>query len=225
MPRLARDPLAGPPRILLNSSLPNSNLLETGQPRGSARLAGVLMHGRGRTAQEMIDLAHKLDLDGIRWVAPSAPTGSWYPHRFMRELDWNEPQLSGAIEACDRAMEEVSEGGRIPSERRIVLGFSQGACVATEYALRFPGKVAAIVVFTGCIMGPPDEDRDWKSVVGSLPNLKVLITGSDWDEWIDEEHTRATAELFEELGAEVHLHIFNGRPHIVSDQEIEEARD
>ena len=60
--------------------------------------------------------------------------------------------------------------------------------------------------------------------MGSLKGLKVLITGSDWDEWIDEEHTRATAQIFEELGADVRLHIYQGRPHVVSEDEIEEAR-
>ena len=56
---------------------------------------------------------------------------------------------------------EVSEDGRLGPDRLVVVGFSQGACVATEYALRHPGKVAAIVVFTGCLMGPPEENREW----------------------------------------------------------------
>jgi len=202
-----------------------NGLLETGQPRGSAKLAGVLLHGRGRTPEEMIELAGKLGLEGVRWVAPRARSGSWYPHRFMRELDWNEPQLSGAIEICDQMVNEVSEGGRLGPEKLVVIGFSQGACVATEYALRHPGKVAAIVVFTGCLMGPPEENKEWLSRVGSLKGLKVLITGSDWDEWIDEHHTRATAQLFEELGADVRLRVYEGRPHIVSTEEIAEARE
>lgn len=200
-------------------------LLETGQPRGNAKLAGVLLHGRGRTPEEMIELANKLGLDEVRWVAPRAKSGSWYPHRFMRELDWNEPQLSGAIEICDRMVDEVSEGGRLGPERLVVVGFSQGACVATEYALRHPGKVGTIVVFTGCVMGPPEEGVTWKERVESLQGLKVLITGSNWDEWIDEEHTRGTAQLFEDLGADVRLRVYEGRPHIVSAEEIAEARE
>lgn len=202
----------------------DEGLLETGQPRGSAKLAGVLLHGRGRTPEEMIELANKLGLQGFRWVAPRAKSGSWYPHRFMRELDWNEPQLSGAVEVCDRMVDEVREHGRLGPERLVVLGFSQGACVATEYVLRHPGKVATVIIFTGCLMGPPEENREWLSRVGSLKGLRVLITGSDWDEWIDEYHTRATAQLFEEMGAEVTLRVYQGRPHIVSDDEIAEAR-
>jgi predicted esterase len=74
-------------------------------------------------------------------------------------------------------------------------------------------------------MGPPEENKEWLSRVGSLKGLKVLITGSDWDEWIDEQHTRATAQLFEELGADVRLRVYEGRPHIVSTEEIAEARE
>jgi phospholipase/carboxylesterase len=184
----------------------------------------VLLHGRGRTPGEMIAIADQLHITGMRWVAPAAKSGSWYPHRFMRELDWNEPDLTGAIEQCGSALREASEDGRLGPDKLVLLGFSQGACIATEYALRHPGEVAAIIVFTGCVIGPPDEDREWGKKVTSLNHLQVLITGSDWDEWIPEEITRTTAELFEQLGAEVHLHVYHGRPHIVSEDEIQEAR-
>ena len=74
----------------------------------------------------MIELAGKLGLEGVRWVAPRARSGSWYPHRFMRELDWNEPQLSGAIEVCDQMVTEVSEDGRLGPDRLVVVGFPRG---------------------------------------------------------------------------------------------------
>jgi predicted esterase len=172
----------------------------------------------------MIGIANQLQVDGIRWVAPAAKSGSWYPHRFMRELDWNEPYLSGAIGQCRAALREASEDGRLGPEKLVLLGFSQGACIATEYAMRHPGEVAAIIVFTGCLIGPPEEDREWGDHGTQLENLKVLITGSDWDEWIPEEITRGTAEIFEQLGAEVTLRIYQGRPHVVGDEEIAEAR-
>jgi len=63
-------------------SLPPS-LRESGNPRGSARWAGVLLHGRERTKKEMLDLAAQLNLDGFRWLAPYAEAGRWYPGRFM----------------------------------------------------------------------------------------------------------------------------------------------
>ena len=58
----------------------------------------------------------------------------------------------------------------------------------------------------------------------SLAGLRVLLTGSDADDWVPEEYTRETARVLADLGAEVHLRMYAGRPHIVSEDEIVEAR-
>jgi predicted esterase len=52
----------------------------------------------------------------------------------------------------------------------------------------------------------------------------VLLTGSDADDWIPVEATRESARVLVELGADVTLRVYHGRPHIVSDEEIAEAR-
>lgn len=196
---------------------------EVGQPRGVAKLAGVLLHGRGRTPTEKIDLAARLaHLESIRWLVPTADAGSWYPNRFMDPIGLNEPFLSQAVEQCHEAVSEASEQGRLGPEHIAVIGFSQGACVAIEYVLRHPGCCANLIAFTGAIMGL--HDRKWIASVESLTGLRVLITGSDVDEWIPERSTRDTARVLGELGASVTMRIYSGRPHIVNEEEIEEAR-
>ena len=195
-----------------------------GPPRSGA-LAGVLLHGRGGTPEEMIALADRLRLDGCRWVAPAAATGSWYPHRFMEPLEANEPFLTRAIEECDRAVDEASEHGRIPPARIVVLGFSQGACLATEYALRHPGRCGALVMFTGGLIGPPGTPWRLATPATTLGGLPVLLTGSDADEWVPEARVHETASVLTALGADVRCHIYAGRDHIVSDEEIVEARE
>ena len=100
-----------------------------------------------------------------------------------------------------------------------VVGFSQGACIAIEYALRRPERCGAIVVFTGALMGRPETK--WK---GRLNGLKIFLTGSDAGEWVTEAATRQTARELCELGANVTLRIYAGRPHIVADEEVADAR-
>ena len=181
-----------------------------------------MLHGRDRTREEKVVLASSFYLDGIRWLAPAADTGSWYPGRFFDPLHVNEPFLSQAIERIDPVVGEASEGGRLGPHQIFLVGFSQGACLALEYALRRPGRCGALVVFTGGIFGAPDEVRTFPPQV--LRGLRVLLTGSDVDEWISEESTRATAHVLTELGADVTLRIYKSRPHIVSPEELEEAR-
>lgn len=199
--------------------------LEAGRTRGSAELAGVLLHGRGGTPHEMMALADRLDLESSRWVAPAAATGSWYPHRFTGALEANEPFLSRAVDDCDRAVDEASEHGRIPSARIVVIGFSQGACLAAEYALRHPGRCGALVMFTGGLIGPPGTQWRLAPPATTLGGLPVLLTGSDIDEWVPEKHVRETASVLTSLGGDVRCRIYPGRTHVVSDEEIVEARE
>jgi predicted esterase len=199
------------------------DLLESGAPRGRAALAGVLLHGRDRTREDKVVLASSFRVAGIRWLAPAADTGSWYPGRFFEPRAANEPFLSQAVEQIDRVIEEASEGGRLAPRRIVLVGFSQGACLAVEYALQRPGRVGAIIVLTGALIGPSDTVRS--SSLEMLAGLRVLLTGSDADEWITQEQTRHTAEVLTGFGADVRLRIYRGRPHIFSEPELTEARE
>lgn len=172
----------------------------------------------------MLDLTNALDVGGTRWLAPYAGKGLWYPGRYMEPIESNEPQLTRSVERTHWLVLDAAEGGRLGPEQIFIVGFSQGACIAIEYVLRHPASVAAIVVFTGCLMGPPGTD--WKTAGGqSLKGVSVFLTGSDADEWVDEARTRETARVLQELGAEVELHIYHGRPHIVSKEELLAARE
>jgi predicted esterase len=190
--------------------------------RGAAQFAGVLLHGRGKTPEEKIDLASRFgDIQGIRWLVPVAETpGSWYPGRFWDPREVNEPFLTEAVERCHEAVEEASEGGRLSPDRIVIVGFSQGACLSIEYALRHPGRVGSLIVFTGALTGTPGSD--WKGP--SLAGLRIFLTGSDVDDWVPEQNSHEAARVLTDLGADVQLRIYRGRPHIVSEEEIAEAR-
>lgn len=208
-------------------------LREEGAAKGVAERAGILLHGRSRTKQEMLDLTTGLDYSQppgqtesgqIRWIAPYAEQGLWYPGRYMAPVDDNEPALTRSVERCHWLVLDAAEGGRLGPDQIFIVGFSQGACIAVEYVLRHPASVAAIVVFTGGLMGPPGSD--WKPANGrSLKGLNVLLTGSDADEWITVDRTTETAEVLTKLGAHVEMHIYPGRPHVVSAEEIDAARE
>jgi phospholipase/carboxylesterase len=200
----------------------SSTVLEAGRPQGAAEFAGVLLHGRGGTPEALIELGLRFGLAGARWLAPAADGGSWYPNRFMEPVAANEPFLSRAVERCDAVIGDAAEGGRLRPGRLAVVGFSQGACLAVEYALRHPGRCGALVVFTGGLIGP--AGTDWQPAARTLAGLRVLLTGSNIDEWVPEARVRETAQVLTAKGADVQLHVYTGRPHIVSDAEIVEAR-
>lgn len=198
------------------------NLVETGPSREQARRAGLLLHGRERLPEEMLDLAGRLCIDDFRWVAPAADGGTWYPYRFMDPLERNQPFLGQALAACESAFDRLTDGGRLPREQTAIVGFSQGACVASEYVLRHPGCCGVLIMFTGGLMGA--DVRRWLLSGVRLDGVRVLLTGSDVDDWIPESRVHETGTVLSALGADVQLRIYPGRPHLVSDDEIQEAR-
>jgi predicted esterase len=54
--------------------------------------------------------------------------------------------------------------------------------------------------------------------------VPVLLTGSDVDEWVPEMRVHETASVLTALGAKVRCRILAGRAHLVSDEEIADAR-
>ncbi len=196
--------------------------LEAGRPQGAAKLGGVLIHGRYRTPQEMIYLASRMAVDNIRWIAPSAGHDrTWYPGLFMDPLQANEPFLTHAIKSLDHAVDRAGEAGRIDPKHMVMVGFSQGACLTAEYALRHPGRCSTMVILTGGLFGPPGTV--WAGTAGMLAGTRVLLTGSNVDEWIPESRVYETAAALEGFGADVTVRIYAGRAHEVSDAELVEA--
>src|SRR5207245_299574 len=111
------------------------SLLHAGEPLERARAAVVMLHGRGATAESILDLADPLAAPGVAYLAPQAAGGAWYPRRFMEPIASNEPWLTSALARVGDVLARVEAAG-VPPERTVLLGFSQGACLALEYAAR-----------------------------------------------------------------------------------------
>jgi predicted esterase len=196
--------------------------LEAGWPKGAADLGGVLVHGRYRTPEEMVYLSSRLNLDNIRWIAPAAGHDrSWYPGIFMDPISSNEPAVTQAIRQIDIALDRASENGRLGGNRLVMMGFSQGACLTAEYALRHPGRCRTMIVLTGGLFGPAGSE--WQGTPEMLSGTRIMLTGSDVDEWIPEARVHETSRVLQSFGAAVDVHIYAGRAHEVSDAELVEA--
>jgi predicted esterase len=194
--------------------------LAFGPETDAAAAVAVLVHGRGRSAAEMRDLALRLDNPAIRFVMPQAPGATWYPNGFMAPIADNEPALSRSLATCAALVDGLIAAGVRPGD--IVLGgFSQGACLTAEFIVRYPRPYGAVVVFTGGLIGPPGTR--WPAAP-TLRGVPVYLTGSVIDEWVPVARVEETARLLRQNGAAVTLRIFDDRDHRVCDEEIAAAR-
>ncbi|WP_310569889.1 dienelactone hydrolase family protein [Gemmatimonas sp.] len=194
--------------------------LMAGTPLTEASYALVLVHGRGGSAEGMLPIAKAAKATDAALVAPVAVGNSWYPKRFLDPREQNEPWLSSALASVGAAVEQVRAGG-IPSERIILVGFSQGACLMLEYAtmaaksdVRF-GGVAALA---GGLIGDPLVARDDRGSLGGTP---VLLACGNADSHIPEAIVRSSAEVFRQLDASVDLRIYPGIGHDIVGDEID----
>lgn len=199
----------------------NQPLRTTGPALDSANAAVVAVHGRGGNADGILDFAQTVDVPGLAWLAPQAATGSWYPHRFLAPLDNNEPWLSSALNRLDSIVAEIKATG-VPSDRIALVGFSQGACLVSEYAARNARRWGAIGVLSGGLIGPPGTTFEYG---GSLDGTPVLLGCSDADPHVPLERVQETAQALQALGAQVDERIYPSMGHTVNDDETAWLRE
>jgi predicted esterase len=183
--------------------------------------AAVLLHGRGATADSILTLADDIGVEGLAWLAPQAAGRTWYPYRFLEPLTRNEPWLSGALAVVEELVVGLLARG-VPVERIALLGFSQGACLALEAAVRHPRPYGAVVALSGGLIGPPGTH--WPSPP-ALAGARVFLGCGDRDDHIPVDRVRESAEVFERAGAQVTTAIYPGMPHTVNEDELQRVRE
>lgn len=198
----------------------NSPVYAAGEKLQNSKAAMILVHGRGASAQDILALVPHLDFPSVAYLAPQAEGFTWYPNRFIFPVEQNEPYLSAALAKVDRLVKQVEASG-IPSERIFIGGFSQGACLASEYAIRNPRQYGGLLVFSGGYIGPIGSAREAN---GNLEGTPVFIGCSDVDPHIPIQRVQETSGLLRAMGAEVTERIYPGMDHTINDEEIELAR-
>jgi len=192
-----------------------------GAPLDAAAGAVILLHGRGATAASILGLAAELPAAGLAYLAPQASSNTWYPQRFLVPLEMNEPWLSSALAAVGDLVAQLRRAG-LGADRIALLGFSQGACLALEYAVRHPARYGAIVGLSGGLIGPPGTV--WPSPA-ELAGTPVFLGCGDPDGHIPAERVRESAEVFRRAGSDVTAILYPGLGHTVGDDELDRTRE
>ncbi len=193
-------------------------VLSLGAPFKDAQQVMILLHGRGANAESILSLAAEFDAPETHFLAPQADQYRWYPNSFLSPLERNEPDLSHAIERVDTLVNRLLQSGK-RLDQIILAGFSQGACLASEYVIRNPRRYAGLIVLSGGWIGPQTMQR---SSNANLEGMPVFIGCSDIDQHIPLSRVEETASLFESMHADVRLSIYSGMGHTVNADEIQQ---
>ncbi|SHG80152.1 alpha/beta hydrolase [Halobaculum gomorrense] len=191
----------------------------SGAELDEANAAVVMVHGRGATAHSILGMAGEFGTDSIAYLAPSADRNTWYPHSFMEETTKNQPHLDSALEFVGSVVDAAADA--VGRENVLLLGFSQGACLSSEWIARNADRFGGLVAFSGGLIGPEGTPREYD---GDLDGTPAFLGCSDVDPHIPLERVKETTEALRDLGAEVDERIYEGMGHGVNEDELNAAK-
>ena len=195
----------------------DSAVRQFGKPLAEAAGSVILLHGRGGSADDILSLAPELHFPQLAYLAPQAAGNSWYPNSFLAPIAQNEPWLTSALGRV-QAIVDMAKAAGIPADRIVIGGFSQGACLASEFVARHPRRYAGLIALTGGLIGPPGADLKHP---GNLAGTPAFFGSGDPDPHVPWQRVEESARILTEMGATVTIQRYPNRPHSISADEID----
>ena len=196
------------------------SVLAAGAAAAVAKAAMITIHGRGANAADILSLAQVFERPDVAYLAPEAAGHTWYPRPFVSPREANEPNLSSALNVIAGLLATLAGEG-VGAERVILLGFSQGACLALDFAARNPRRYGGVAALSGGLIGSEIRPQDFS---GSLDGTPVFIGCSDVDPHIPLRRVEESAAVCQALGAEVTARIYRGMGHTINEDEVAEVQ-
>lgn len=154
----------------------------------------VLLHGFGAPGYDLVGLGPELSAPaGTRFVFPEAPLSLGMPGMMMDARAWwmidmvrlEQALRSGALrdmsqevpdgmaeanQMVNALLDAVEDRLGVPGDRIVLGGFSQGAMLSCDVALRSDRALAGLVLFSGTLLAEPE----WGPRMAARAGLKVV---------------------------------------------------
>lgn len=190
-----------------------------GKKLKDAKRALILLHGRGASAEDILQLTNYLNVEDYAILAPQATNHTWYPYSFLVPENQNEPWLSSALDLLHEIVEDINAAGIANSEIYLA-GFSQGACLTLEFVARNAQRWGGAVAFSGGLIG---ENVNPAKYQGDFNNTPIFIGTSNPDPHIPVARVQESTTLLKSMNASVTEKIYQNMGHTISEDEIDKA--
>jgi phospholipase/carboxylesterase len=192
------------------------------RPRsGVARQLIVFLHGYGADGQDLIEIGRQWQpaMPDAAFVAPNAPqrmaqtpTGrQWFPLT-SRDTGERWRGVTAARPALDTFLDAELARHGLEGSRLALVGFSQGTMMALHVGLRRGVAPAAIVGFSGLLVGPEHlGEAGARNARGETP--PILLVHGDADEVLPFEHMIVATEALAKANFPCQWHMSPGVGH------------
>jgi predicted esterase len=191
-------------------------LATAGAPLGTSPVVMILVHGRNAAPQNILSFVPAFARPDITYLAPAAAGGTWYPLSFMADKEKNEPGISSGLWVLEQLVQYVVRAG-VRKDRIVLVGFSQGACLTSEFAASHADRYGGVVLYSGGLIGPPGTTWNYPGSLGGTP---VFLGCSDVDAHVPKSRVDESAAVFQRMGATVTEQIYPGMGHLVNEEEL-----
>jgi phospholipase/carboxylesterase len=193
----------------------------------------VLCHGFGAPGDDLVDLGHVLRVPSVRFVFPEAPLAldvlfggiepaedpdrpggarAWWMIDLERlagraAVDRARevpPGLADARARLESLLDEVER--RMRPSRLVLGGFSQGAMLACDVALRSRRPLAGLVLLSGTLLC----EAEWTPLMPARRGLRALVSHGAADPLLPIASTERLRDLLTAAGLEVEWVRFSG---------------
>jgi phospholipase/carboxylesterase len=190
-------------------------------PKGQAKQLVVLLHGYGADGSDLIAIGQQWQnfLPGTAFAAPHAPEPcaqapvgrQWFALTLRDEKElW--PGVNRAQPGLDTFLDAELARYGLGADRLALVGFSQGTMLALHVGLRRRRAPAAILGYSGLLVGPEHlASAQAKDAQGRPP--PILLAHGDQDEVIPLDAMFVAAEQLAEAGVPVQWHLAPGLGH------------
>lgn len=177
-------------------------------PASKGRIKGIvfLLHGVGADGHDLIDLAPRWSqaVPDALFISPHAPTpyqGAPFGRQWFDLSDRSPARLEAGVRAVapvlDAAIARECAAAGIPETHVMLMGFSQGAMTALFCGLRRATPPAAILAYSGLLLGPESLGAE----LGGRP--PVLLVHGEVDEVVPVAGSRAAERQLRDAGVPV----------------------
>jgi len=193
---------------------------EYGPSLSRAKAAMIMMHGRGATAKSMLPLAEQLAQPDFFYIAPQAKHHTWYPYSFLESQEKNKAGIMSGLQVIYDLLQNIRETG-LEYEKMILLGFSQGACLALDFITRHPQTLGGVAALSGALIGKQISEKDY---TGNLHKTPVFIGCDEKDPYVPMNRLHLTSDIIHSLNGKVNKQIYRDMGHKVNEHEIKIIR-